>query len=66
MEEVSGAIVRDLGPPAVAGARLKQNIGAADVTMYNGVRLHQVKVVECSGHIQADGGDLSMVEWYTL
>ena len=34
--------------------------------MDDGIRMHQVEVVEGSGHIQADGGDLSRVEWPVL
>ena len=58
LEQVDRAIVRDFGPPVVIGPRLQQDIGTADITVDNGVRMHHVEIVEGSGHIQADRGDL--------
>ena len=40
-----------LWPSDVTGTGIKENIGTADVAMNNGIRLHQVEVVEGSGNI---------------
>ena len=58
LEQIDRAIVRDFGLQAVAGPRLQQNIGTADVPMDDGGEVHLVEVIEGSGHIQADGGEL--------
>ena len=44
LKQVDRAVVRDFGPPAVARARLQQNIGTADVTKDDGGRMHLVEV----------------------
>ena len=57
LEKINGTIIRDFGSPFVARDGLKEDISTADVTMDDGVRPHQVEVVEGSGHIQTYGDD---------
>ena len=66
LEEIDGAIVGDFGFPAVLWEWVKENITTADVSMDDGVWLHQVEVVEGSSHIQADGGNVGFTQRSTM
>ena len=52
---VRRAVIGDFGFPAVDWQRLQKDIGTADVSVDDGIWLHEVEVVKSKGDIATDG-----------